>query len=299
MHKRLTGRAALTTLLAAAALAGAVAPAATAAPAAEPVACDLPYNDPLSVRYLDTGKRLEPGQSLVSSRKTTALVMQADGNLVLYVQDPSGTGTRHPLWNSGTYGNPGAYALMQEDGNFVVYKKDGGPDKGGALWATKTWGTAQAKARLEADGEFTVWGNEGAWVKWSSMTHEESPMLCTPGPGAPYRDWLGGSFAQSASVYLVLQEDRNLVMYRKRDGAAIWNSASYGSDKPVVLQVEASGDVGLRQYYTHAWAWHTGTENNRGAYALLQDDGNFVVYAKDGGPGKGGALWSSGTYNKI
>ncbi len=55
MHKRLTGRAALTTLLAAAALAGAVAPAATAAPAAEPVACDLPYNDTLSVRYLDTG----------------------------------------------------------------------------------------------------------------------------------------------------------------------------------------------------------------------------------------------------
>ncbi|MDX2394978.1 hypothetical protein ACWGHM_36625 [Streptomyces sp. NPDC054904] len=45
--------------------------------------------------------------------------------------------------------------------------------------------------------------------------------------------------------------------------------------------------------------WHSGTAGNNDAYALLQDDGNFVVYKKDGGPGKGGALWASGTYNKI
>ncbi|MFD3328668.1 hypothetical protein [Streptomyces sp. NPDC058701] len=45
--------------------------------------------------------------------------------------------------------------------------------------------------------------------------------------------------------------------------------------------------------------WRTYTGGNPDAWALLQDDGNFVVYKKTGGPGKGGALWNSGTYNKI
>ncbi|MGW7315635.1 hypothetical protein [Streptomyces sp. NPDC054854] len=43
----------------------------------------------------------------------------------------------------------------------------------------------------------------------------------------------------------------------------------------------------------------TGTSGNLDAWALLQDDGNFVVYKKTGGPDKGGALWSTGTYDKV
>ena len=42
--------------------------------------------------------------------------------------------------------------------------------------------------------------------------------------------------------------------------------------------------------------WSSGTWGNSGAYATVQDDGNLVVYKSGGGPGVGGGLWSSGTY---
>jgi hypothetical protein len=51
------------------------------------------------------------------------LVMQDDGNLVLY------SATRSPLWASGTYGHPGAHFAVQDDGNIVVY------DGSTPLWA--------------------------------------------------------------------------------------------------------------------------------------------------------------------
>ena len=55
------------------------------------------------------------------------LVMQADGNLVLYQSD----GT--PRFNTGTEGNPGTIAVMQDDGNLVLYKSP-------AIWASNTAG---------------------------------------------------------------------------------------------------------------------------------------------------------------
>src|SRR4029453_12049110 len=48
---------------------------------------------------------------------STRLVMQVDGNLVLY-------GTTGPLFATGTWGNPYAYACLQDDGNFVIYTVD-------------------------------------------------------------------------------------------------------------------------------------------------------------------------------
>ncbi|EFL19658.1 hypothetical protein [Streptomyces sp. C] len=70
----------------------------------------------------------------------------------------------------------------------------------------------------------------------------------------------------------------------------------------MTLQMAPQGprgpDASSRKARTTA-RWRTGTANNPGAYALLQDDGNFVIYKKDGGPTKGGALWHTGTYNKV
>lgn len=54
-------------------------------------------------------------------------VMQSDGNFVVY------DGSGHPLWATGTWGHPGAYLAVQDDGNLVVYAASGGP-----LWATNT-----------------------------------------------------------------------------------------------------------------------------------------------------------------
>ncbi|MBK8238772.1 MAG: hypothetical protein IPK74_24865 [Deltaproteobacteria bacterium] len=55
----------------------------------------------------------------------SSLVMQADGNLVIY--GPAGA-----RWHSQTHGHPGAALYVQDDGNLVIY------DGGTPLWHTGT-----------------------------------------------------------------------------------------------------------------------------------------------------------------
>ncbi|MEV7526433.1 hypothetical protein [Streptomyces sp. NPDC091371] len=268
------------------------------ASAADPSQCRTSGTGGSAERLLP-GRRLDSGASLIPTPGKTELVMQPDGNLVVYALGNPG-GPKLPLWHSGTYGNPGAYALMQEDGNFVVYKKDGGPQTGGALWHTATYG-AQADAYPSAvfmdNGLFEVTNSSKAW---STRTGEQHARVCASIPGRFQEMWGQGYWAQSASVWMVLQQDNNLVMYRKRDGAAIWSSGTYGNRTPLVLQMHEGGDLALLEWFEpDEVRWRTGTRGYYDAYALLQDDGNFVVYRADGGPGKGGALWASGTWYNV
>ncbi|MFF4267225.1 hypothetical protein [Streptomyces virginiae] len=245
---------------------------------------------------LRPGQRLDSGQSLVPTPGKPELVMQSDGNLVVYATTYPG-GPKLPLWYSGTYGNPGAYALMQEDGNFVIYKQGGGPQTGGGVWHTATYGdraNSYIRASIRDDGEFSVSGRSEDWY-WSTETSEQPNKVCSTDAS-----WIRGNWAQSANAWLVLQHDNNLVMYRKRDGKAIWSSGTWGNRNGLNLEMGDNGDLTLHENGpNHTVRWRTGTGGNSDAYGLLQDDGNFVVYKKSGGPGKGGALWNSGTYNKM
>jgi hypothetical protein len=56
-------------------------------------------------------------------------VMQGDGNFVLYTS--AGTA----VWSSGTAGNDGADLVVQNDGNVVIYSSSGT-----TLWDTGTDG---------------------------------------------------------------------------------------------------------------------------------------------------------------
>jgi hypothetical protein len=82
----------------------------------------------------DDGKLVldKTGQVLWSSPASVtaaaAAVMQADGNFVLY--DASSM----PLWYSDTAGSAGAVIRLQDDGNLVIYAKDDS-----VLWSTDTW----------------------------------------------------------------------------------------------------------------------------------------------------------------
>jgi hypothetical protein len=54
----------------------------------------------------------------VQNQGAAIAVMQDDGNFVVYDD------AQHPLFNSGTNGNPGAFIILQDDGNLVVYASD-------------------------------------------------------------------------------------------------------------------------------------------------------------------------------
>ncbi|WP_073814390.1 glycoside hydrolase domain-containing protein [Kitasatospora sp. CB01950] len=254
------------------------------------MAIDASYMDvtwPGSGNTLQPGRRLSSGQSLSSD--SVKLTMQPDGNLVTSLK----VGGGRALASTNTYGNPGAYAVMQDDGNLVVYRKDGGPGNGGALWASNT-SSAGAYTAVQDDGNVVVYrrgggsGNGGLWGTGTAAF----PSKIGRSQALYPNQWI-----QSASVRMLMQDDGNLVIYRRSDGAAIWSTNTYGNSG-ARLSMQDDGNLVVYKADGTTALWSTGTYGNTGAYALLQDDANFVVYRWDGSPSTGGSLWASGTFGR-
>jgi hypothetical protein len=106
---------------------------------------------------LTANQQLDANQSLESCNGDYSLIMQGDGNLVLY---QSGTA----LWASNTAGSAATEAIMQGDGNFVLYSSSGS-----AIWATGTNGNSGAYIEVQNDGNVVIYSSAGAAL-WSSGT---------------------------------------------------------------------------------------------------------------------------------
>ena len=116
-----------------------------------------PLNLPVSfghnyVRELPALNQLLPGQRLISADSKHSLVLQPDGNLVLY-------SAGNPTWSTGVRGNR---AVMQGDGNFVLYLSDG-------ITTVPVWHTNTAKKAgssrlvLQDDGNLVMYGQIAVW----------------------------------------------------------------------------------------------------------------------------------------
>ena len=100
------------------------------------------------------------GDQIISPNGQYSAVMQWDGNFVIY----NGGGT--PVWSTGTY-SPGARAVMQGDGNFVLYTPNNQP-----IWAT-SWRTGSccvggSRLVMQDDGNivlYTPW-NAAVWHRY-------------------------------------------------------------------------------------------------------------------------------------
>lgn len=100
--------------------------------------------------HLTRGQSLMPGQELrrtTYGRALTWLVMQRDGNLVLYTTGAPGTG-RHTCWATHTDRNPGSRAVYQADGNLVVYNSSGA-----ATWASGTQNKGGTTVNISPHGQ--------------------------------------------------------------------------------------------------------------------------------------------------
>lgn len=95
---------------------------------------------------------LNRGDELRSCSGEYTLMMQTDGNLVLY---RGADVAANAQWATGTYGRDGAVAVMQKDGNFVLYNSHG-QEAEDALWSSKTNPNAGAFLKLEDSGELKV-----------------------------------------------------------------------------------------------------------------------------------------------
>jgi Trypsin len=107
--------------------------------------------------------RFDANQALVHRRSQKScdgrfsLVMQDSGNLLLYQSSTA-------LWDTRTYLSAAYTAIMQSDGNFVLYDWFNTP-----IWSTRTHGHFGAYAFVQDDGNFVIYSSTGVPL-WESNT---------------------------------------------------------------------------------------------------------------------------------
>ncbi|WAS96580.1 lectin [Nannocystis punicea] len=104
---------------------------------------------------LDPGqfiKRNTPDDRITSANGRYSLIMQNDGNLVIYNQGSA-------IWATNTAGTDGETAVMQTDGNFVLYRVNGTP-----LWASNTAGRPVSYVIMQDDGNLVVYQTLATWA---------------------------------------------------------------------------------------------------------------------------------------
>jgi hypothetical protein len=187
------------------------------------------------------------------------------------------------LWASQTSGSDGFAAVMQGDGNFVLYGKYSDP-----LWDSATNGNTGARLAIQDDGNMVVYASDNRAL-WSTGTN----VMATPGKPTgcgtmPANTALtaGQTFGSCDGRYaLAMQTDGNLVWYH--GSAPLWASGTAGSSGYAAI-MQGDGNFVLYDEKGHA-LWSARTEGHAGADLALQNDGNLVVYSGST------PVWDTGT----
>jgi hypothetical protein len=106
---------------------------------------------------LAANQKITVNESVLSCDGRFRLILGGDGNLVLYQGNT-------PLWASNTAGKPSADAIMQGDGNFVIYNTAGSP-----VWSSGTAGHNGASLTVQDDGNVVIYSSGGSAL-WSTGT---------------------------------------------------------------------------------------------------------------------------------
>ncbi|MCC7288966.1 hypothetical protein IT414_01055 [bacterium] len=109
------------------------------------------------VGTMSSSQSLGANQALVSQDGRYRLIMQGDGNLVLY--SPS-----RAIWSTRTSGKPSTRLDIQGDGNLVLYGNDGR-----YYWASWTQGRQLGFLNMQNDGNLVLYDSQGRPI-WSTGT---------------------------------------------------------------------------------------------------------------------------------
>jgi len=223
---------------------------------------------------LAAGQGLHRGDQLRSKSGRYRLILQSDGNLVLY--DAGGSAR----WSTGTWGRNVDYAILQVDGNLVLY------DQATAVWASGTNGKRHERLVVQDDGNLVLYQLGAVWATATDtatsgyLVGERGSALAageTLSPGAQL-DAGDGHFRAA------MQTDGNLVVYDD-GGAALWSSKTNGVSVSGA-NLSASGNLSVvRTDGSSAFTSNTSAQHAR---LIMQADGNLVLYA-------GTAVWSTNT----
>lgn len=233
----------------------------------------------LGTSTLASGKTINRQQYLLSPDAQFVLILQSDGNLVLY----SG---KYARWSTKTAGKGATRAVMQSDGNFVLYT-----DAGKAVWSSGTAGKRGARLDLQTDGNIVI--RQGTSAIWASKTVYPNSRSYSGAAGLrPGKILSSNKYLRSPDkrYVLLMQSDGNLVLYAP-GARPLWSSKTNGSGaNRAVMQTDGNFVV-----YTPSGkaVWHSKTAGYAGASVTLQSDGNLVIYQN------GVARWNTRTAGKL
>jgi surface antigen len=236
----------------------------------------------LGSERLNSGQILRVGQYIVSPDVQYALVMQGDGNLVIY-----GNGFK-PLWASNTSASGANFVVMQGDGNLVLYTSSYR-----AIWSSGTAGRGQSFLNMQDDGNLVLY-NSSMQPTWSSGTPNHMVYSYFGTSGLYTNQTMGRcSYVKSSDgrYALLLLPDGNLELYGPGNHI-IWTSGSGGQAGAFIVMQGDGNLVIYRSNRTPVWA--SGTNGYSSSNSIVQGDGNFVIYNPSMIP-----LWASGTGGKI
>lgn len=123
----------------------------------------LSYIDKAAIKIIYPKTILRGGETLLANQYIASpngiykLIMQGDGNLVIY------NNINTAIWNTQTNGRPVNRCVMQGDGNLVLYDANNIP-----YWSSGTNGSASGDLYMQDDGNLVIYINGIA--KWSYRT---------------------------------------------------------------------------------------------------------------------------------
>ena len=218
--------------------------------------------------FLATGQYLSVGDYLVSDNSEFYAIMQSDGNFVLYLGSGPSDNQGY-IWSISHTALPtGQYfAIMQADGNFVVYHGSDPAHQGTPIWATNTSGQSFVYAVMQSDGNFVLYRGSGPGDIQGFVWATNTPWATQPHRVTTGDRLTGGQWLATGD-HLV------------------------SGNGQYVAKMQSDGNFVVAQVSPDQALWTSNTVRGQGQYvAKMQSDGNFVVAQVS--PDQ--ALWTSNT----
>lgn len=235
-------------------------------------------------------------------------IMQNDGNFVIY-KGPGPQAQGAGVWNSGvTAGGNTFHATIREDGTLAVF---GGTDPGniqGMIWNSGKYFLRPGDKLLT--GSLLISPNKSYFA-----------ILNIDGEIAVYKGY-GLSFAQrriwnsqnkgtgNGNYYAIFQSDGNLVVEHTATGT-LWSSGTHCHTTGKKVTILENGTIAIVNEKDQSFTWTTRNDilsvdqmiktgdmlvsANHKYYAIMQNDGNFVVYKGSGPDHRERFIWGTST----
>ena len=220
---------------------------------------------------LAAGATLAAGQQIISPDGHYALTMEPNGDLVEQI-----AGGR-TLWTTATSGHPSARAIMQVNGNLVVYDA-----ASSAVWSSNSAAaTGCPRLVIQQDGNVVIYTAKAIW----SSASRDDRML----PGDVLESGWSLYSVGPEAYRLRMLADGNLALF-DGSGNELWSTATYGH-AGAYASMQTDGNLVVYSSSGHA-LWSSATSTYPGSHLDMMGDGNVdIIHGST-------VVWRSHTYHK-